>query len=198
MTDPTPQSFLIADLSGYSALTEREGDVVAAEVAIQFAAEASRLAQERGIEFVKRIGDGVILRGEDAGAVVQLGLSLQSEIAGKAGMPDVHAGVHTGCAVERGGEWWGATVNIAARVATAAEAGQLLITDATRRAACDLGEVRLRGLGPQIFKNISSPILVYAAGEPGSDSPAGTRDTTSRLRRRLGRLRLRRALPATG
>jgi adenylate cyclase len=198
MTDATPQSFLFADLSGYSSLTEREGDVVAAEVAIRFAAEASRLAQERGIELVKRVGDGVILRGEDAGAVVRLGLSLQSEVAGEAGMPEVHAGVHTGFAVERGGEWWGATVNIASRVATAAEAGQLLITEATKRAAGDLGETRLRGIGPQTFRNISRPISVYAASEPGSDPPADAFAAGSRWRRRLGQFRLRRAVPAAG
>jgi adenylate cyclase len=194
MAEQTCQSFLFADLSGYSSLTEREGDAVAAEVAIRFAAEASRLAEERGIELVKRVGDAVMMRGPDAAAVVRLGLSLQSEIAGKAGIPDVHAGVHTGCAIKRGGDWWGATVNIASRVATAAEAGQLLITEATKTAAGDLGEIRLRGLGSQAFKNISSPVTVYSASEPDavlvSHTPART------ARRRWGRRLLGLPLPA--
>ena len=157
------QSFLFADLSGYSSLTEREGDDVAADVAIRFAYEVARLAAERGIELVKRVGDAVMLRGEDAREVVGLGLALHSEVAGQSDLPEIHAGVHTGFAVERGGDWWGATVNIASRVANTAEAGQLLITEATKAAAGDLAETRLRGLGPKSFKNISKPIPVYDA-----------------------------------
>jgi adenylate cyclase len=198
MAEQTLQSFLFADLSGYSSLTEREGDDVAADVAIRFAARVSRLAGGQDIELVKRVGDAVMLRGEDAGAVVRLGLSLQSEIAGKSDLPEIHAGVHTGVAVERGGDWWGATVNIASRVASAAEAGQLLITEATKAAAGDLGETRLRGLGPKRFRNISSPIPVYDASSASVDPADDALDSSSSSKRRQhpGSLQLRLALPA--
>jgi class 3 adenylate cyclase len=53
-------------------------------------------------------------------------------------------------------------VNIASRVADAAEAGQLLITEATRHAAAEC-PAQLRGLGSVQFRNISSPVSVYAA-----------------------------------
>jgi adenylate cyclase len=197
MAEQRLQSFLFADLSGYSSLTEREGDDVAADVAIRFAAEVSRLAAERGIELVKRVGDAVMLRGEDARAVVRLGLSLQSEVAGKSDLPEIHAGVHTGCAVARGGDWWGATVNIASRVATAAEAGQLLITEATKEAAGDLGETRLRALGTRSFRNISSPIHVYDAASRSAGPPDDTIPSSfpSKGRLRPGHLQLRLALP---
>jgi adenylate cyclase len=181
------QSFLFADLSGYSSFTEREGDDAAADVAIRFAAEVARLAAERGIELVKCVGDAVMVRGEDAAAVVGLGLSLQRGLGGKRPFPEIHAGVHTGFAVERGGDWWGATVNIASRVATAAEAGQLLITEATKTAAApDLSDARLRGLGPRSFRNISSPVAVYdvtgtSAGP--DDAVEGTSTQPQRPRR---------------
>jgi class 3 adenylate cyclase len=198
MAEQRLQSFLFADLSGYSSLTEREGDDVAADVAIRFAAEVSRLAAERGIELVKRVGDAVMLRGEDAGAVVRLGLALQSEVADRANLPQIHAGVHTGFAVERGGDWWGATVNIASRVATAAEAGQLLVTEATKEAAGDLAKTRLRGLGPQSFRNISSPIPVYDATSRSADPIGETVESSAPLKRRQrqGHLQLSLALPA--
>jgi adenylate cyclase len=182
------QSFLFADLSGYSSLTEREGDAAAADVAIRFAAEVARLAAERGIDLVKCVGDEVMVRGEDAAAVVRLGLSLQAELGGRQSFPEIHAGVHTGVAVERGGDWWGATVNIASRVATAAEAGQLLITEATRTAAAaDLSEARLRGLGPTSFRNISSPVSVYEVTSTSAgadhDGLEGTSTSSRRPRR---------------
>jgi adenylate cyclase len=181
------QSFLFADLSGYSSFTEREGDDAAADVAIRFAAEVARLAGERGIELVKCVGDAVMVRGEDAAAVVRLGLSLQRELGGKRRFPEIHAGVHTGFAVERGGDWWGATVNIASRVATAAEAGQLLITEATKAAAGDLGETRLRGLGPRSFRNISRPVAVYDAASRSAASDDGTVEVRSPSNRRPSR-----------
>ncbi len=72
-------------------------------------------------------------------------------------------GVHTGPALKRAGDWWGGTVNLAARVAGTAEADQLLVTEATKVAAGDMASARLRGLGPRHFKNIPLPIQVYAA-----------------------------------
>lgn len=44
-------------------------------------------------------------------------------------------GIDTGSAAERDGDWFGATVNLAARVTGAAGDGEVLITEATRRGA---------------------------------------------------------------
>ena len=156
-------TFLFADISGYSRLTEISGDEAAAELAIRFAAEAERIAREHGADVVKRVGDAVMLRCDCAAELINLGLRLHDELGGLA---PIHVGIHTGYAVARSGDWWGATVNVASRVAAAAEAGQLLITEATRSAAGELGRTRLRGLGMLRFKNITSPVRVYSVS-PG-------------------------------
>jgi adenylate cyclase len=159
----TLHSFLFADICGYSSLTERDGDEAAAELAIRFASTVSAIAADHGAELVKRVGDAVMVRGWDAAETVQLGLRLHAELSQDPDFPAIHAGVHTGPAVPRSGDWWGATVNVAARVAAAAEAGELLITEATKRAAGELAGTQLRGLGPRRFKNISEPVRIYAA-----------------------------------
>ena len=41
-------------------------------------------------------------------------------------------GVHSGTAVQRDGDWYGATVNVAARLADAAAAGEILMSLTTR------------------------------------------------------------------
>jgi class 3 adenylate cyclase len=171
MADETLHSFLFADICGYSSLTERDGDEAAAELAIEFASRVASMAADHGAELVKRVGDAVMVRGEDAAETVRLGLRLQAELSADPSFPCIHAGVHTGPAVPRGGDWWGATVNVAARVASAAEAGELLITEATRSAASELHGTQLRGLGPRRFKNISEPIRVYAASPLRSLDP---------------------------
>jgi adenylate cyclase len=57
-------------------------------------------------------------------------------------LPQIRAGLDTGPAVERGGDWFGSTVNTAARLAAAASPGELLMTERTREAGA--GPVALR------------------------------------------------------
>jgi adenylate cyclase len=155
-------TFLFADISGYSQLTEQNGDEAAAEVAIRFAQEMAEMAAAHGAELVKCVGDGVMVHSRCAAAAIDLALDVQRRLAASPVLPPVHVGIHTGPAVERAGDWWGATVNVASRVADAAEAGQLLITEATRVAA-GRSPAQLRGLGSRRFRNISSPVSLYTA-----------------------------------
>lgn len=156
-------SFLFADLAGYSMLTELEGDEAAADLAIGFAAAVGRMASEHDAELVRHIGDAVLVHGADAAETVELGLRLNEELGAGPLFPLLHAGIHTGPAVKRAGEWWGATVNVAARVGAAAEAGELLLSEATVMAADRSGFSGLKSLGPRRFKNISEPVWVYSA-----------------------------------
>lgn len=172
-------TFLFADICGYSLLTEREGDEAAAAIAIQFLAEASDLARLHGADLVKGLGDAVMVHSEDAAASIRLGLDLVAEFDADPSLPDIHAGLNTGPAVERGGDWWGTTVNIAARVAATAGAGELLLTEATRLSLDEVGAAQLLGLGPRTFKNIQAPIEVYAA------TPAPARSSEGDQRRRF-------------
>jgi adenylate cyclase len=156
-------TFLFADLVGFTAYTETFGDDAAADVAIRFTEASAQLARDHGACLVKCLGDGVMLRGGDAGRTVELGLRMQSELAGVDGLPPIHAGAHTGCAVERGGDWYGSAVNLAARVADSARGGELLLTEATVAAAGQLEGVELEGLGPQLFRNVSQATAIYSA-----------------------------------
>jgi adenylate cyclase len=165
-------TFMFADISGYSLLTELEGDEVAAELAISFVGTASTLATTHSAEVVKCLGDGVMVHACDAAEMVRLGLDLLATWIEDRRLPPVHIGLHTGPAIPRAHDWWGATVNIAARVGAAAGPGQLLVTDATRAAAGELQGTELRALGDLRAKNIASPISVYSASRIGAPVPA--------------------------
>lgn len=156
-------TFLFADLAGFTALTEDRGDDAAADLAMGFCHAASTLAAEHGAEIVKRLGDAVMVRGDDAEQTVALGLRLSHELPDAAGLPPVHAGVHTGLAARRGGDWFGAAVNLAARVAGSARGGELLVTEAAVTAAGGLPRLALESLGPQLFKNVARATPVYSA-----------------------------------
>ena len=158
-------TFVFADLVGFTALTEEHGDEAAADVALGFARAVDALAAEYGAEVVKLIGDCVMLRTDHAGDAIRLGMRLVRELPRRHGLPPVRAGAHTGPAVARGTDWFGATVNLAARVTGAARGGELLVTEATAGAAAGEPDLRLVDLGPQSFHNVAGPISVMAAGQ---------------------------------
>ena len=81
--------------------------------------------------------------------------------------------MHSGPAVPRAGDWFGATVNLAARVAAAASGSEVLLTEATRQAAGPLAGVELHERGRGLFKNVAEPVDLYAATRVGTESATG-------------------------
>ena len=80
-----------------------------------------------------------MLRCEDPRLAIRLGLRIVDDLEELPGFPPVRVGMHTGPAVARGGDWYGTTVNVAARLCAAAGGGQVLVSEAhaaRRPAAC--------------------------------------------------------------
>lgn len=162
MDTATDHSFLFADLVGYTAFTERVGDDAAADVAVAFQAEAARVVADHGCEVVKRLGDAVMIRGESAAQVVMLALTLRRDLSCQDWCPALRMGVHSGPAVRRGDDWYGATVNVAARVADAAGPGELLLSLTTRERIGRSG-VAIAARGARSLKNVAAPLSIFAA-----------------------------------
>jgi class 3 adenylate cyclase len=156
-------TFLFADLVGFTAYTERVGDEAAADVAVAFQTAAAHLAADFGCELVKSLGDAIMVRGDDASAVVALALRIARELGEEGWCPELRMGVHSGTAVRRGGDWYGSTVNLAARLADAACAGEVLISLTTRDLIDVRSTLRIADRGARSFKNVAAPVGVFAA-----------------------------------
>jgi adenylate cyclase len=167
------QTFVFADLSGFTALTEAHGDEQAADLVGGFCGAVRQLLADHQAQEVKTIGDAVMLRSADAAAAIRLGLCIVHDVGAQHGFPLVRVGMHTGPAVEREGDWFGATVNLAARVSAAAAGGEALLTAATRDASGQLEGMELRERGRWTFRNVNEPVPVYAAVRQGARSSAG-------------------------
>ena len=148
-----------ADLAGFTALTEAHGDVIAADIAERFVAVAESV-MDTGDRLVKAIGDAVLLTSVDAAAGIGLVLRLFDACEADVRFPDLRAGLHYGPVVERAGDIFGATVNIAARIAARAAGGQILLTRPVADTAAAHG-LPVRGLGPITLHNITTPVEVY-------------------------------------
>lgn len=160
----TEQTFLFADLVGFTSLTERCGDELAADLAIEFGMDAAALAAEFGCSLVKTLGDAVMIHGTDPSHVVALGRRLAE--GGRRGRWVMHVriGIHTGEAVRRGTDWYGATVNIASRLSDAADVDEVLISEATRARIAESRQAsHLAERGSRPLKNVANPMTVYAA-----------------------------------
>jgi adenylate cyclase len=162
-------AFLFADLSGYTALTEVHGDEEAADLVLAFADEVRTMLPDYGAEQVKTIGDALMIRADDPERAVRLGIAIVYDVGRRHGFPSVRVGVHAGAAVERDGDWFGAAVNLAARVSGEAAGGEVLLTATTaERITGDRGSPRLflRSRGRRELRNVSGPVeLVEASCE---------------------------------
>lgn len=159
-------------MAGFTALTEAMGDAEALEIAEGFFAAARELLAEYEANEVKTIGDCLMLELADAADAVRLGVVLATEIGVRHGFPTVRVGMHTGPALRRDDDWFGATVNLAARVSGAAAGGQVLLTSATRDAAGPVERVAIGEHGRQELHNVAEPVLLFHAVPVGADLDA--------------------------
>ena len=166
-------SAAFADVAGYTALTEVHGDDLAADLVGTFDDRVGELLPAYGGERVKVIGDALMLRVADPSAAVGLALAIVHDVMRDHGCPAVRAGMHCGPAVERSGDWFGTTVNVAARVASLAVGGEVLVTAAVREAAGDLDGVTFVEHGRPVLRNLREPLLLFAAVRQGTDEETG-------------------------
>ena len=156
-------TFLFADIVGFTAFTERVGDDAAADVAVAFKSAAAHAADGLGCEVVKDLGDAVMIHGRDAARVLMLALRLARELADEGWCPPLRMGVHSGVAVQRDLDWYGTTVNVAARLAESAGAGEILMSVETRDRLESRTGLTIAERGSRSFKNVAAPLSVFAA-----------------------------------
>ncbi|HEX2416337.1 MAG TPA: adenylate/guanylate cyclase domain-containing protein [Thermoleophilaceae bacterium] len=155
-------TFVFADIAGFTALTEAHGDEQAATLVADFC-EAVRGQLPPGADHVKTIGDALMLRVPDPGEAILLALELTHGLMRGHGAPAVRVGLHHGPAIERDGDYFGATVNLAARVSGLASGGEVLVTGRTAALAPDLEGVFYEPRGRQTLRNVREPVEVFAA-----------------------------------
>lgn len=174
-------TILFADLEGFTAFTEAHGDQDAADCAERFyeLAGAGLVGDAR---IVKTIGDAVMIVASLPTAAASTALNLASIVNAEPQFPTIRAGLHTGLAVERGGDYFGAAVNLAARVTTYARSGQILCTEAVADAIHDMPDIELHAEGLAHLKNIAQPVALFALERTEGLTSARQMDPVCRMR----------------
>jgi adenylate cyclase len=149
------------DLTGYTRLTEERGDQAAAELVSELAVLVNRGTREYGGTPVKWLGDGVMVAFHDPGGAVRSALNVVRSVP-EAGLPPAHVGLAAGRVVAYGGDYFGRTVNMAARLSAHAGAGQVLVNEAVVEAA-GTDDVQFTELAKMGLKGFPEPVRVFEA-----------------------------------
>jgi adenylate cyclase len=151
------------DITGFTRFTEEEGDLEALDLVERFVETVeSTLPPEATI--VKTIGDEVMVVSPDAASLTEWAAGFLGRFPER---PQPRVGIHCGEAVYRDGDYFGGQVNLAHRVVSSAQAGELLVTDRVVEAIEDrdglafdpIGEVSLKGFP------VPTPLFVVRAAE---------------------------------
>jgi adenylate cyclase len=157
-----PPAIVFLDISGYTRLTEELGDEASAAMPMRLATLVEDAASRYSGRTVKWIGDGVELYFRRPVDAVRCSLELRDRIP-EADLPGTHVGINAGRVVYENGDFYGRTVNIAARIAAHAQQGQVLVSeDVVSHGSSD--DIRFRRVGPVSFKGVSRDVVIYEAG----------------------------------
>jgi class 3 adenylate cyclase len=153
---------LFTDIADSTALTERMGDGRFRDASRTLDAGLRAAIRDAGGAAIdgKLLGDGVLATFGSAAQAIDgarrcLALSAASELG-------LHIGLHAGDVIREGDNVFGGAVNIAARICSLSEAGEILVSDVVRGMARSSAGVVFEDRGEQEMKGVGEPVRVYA------------------------------------
>lgn len=157
-----------SDLVSFTQLGERMGPEEVGAIAARLGELASDCARPP-VRLVKTIGDAAMLASPDADALLAATLRLVAGAESADDFPRLRAGAAYGPALNRSGDWYGRTVNLASRITDKAEPGTVVGTRELCEAAgeqCSWSEI-----GSFELKGIEAPVQLFRAEPDGRDIP---------------------------
>jgi adenylate cyclase len=161
-----------ADIVGWTELSEEAEDRIGS-VADRLGSMATDQLRQP-VRIVKMIGDAVMFVSPAEGPVLDLALDLVEAAESDPDFPQLRAGLASGEAVGRWGDWYGRPVNLASRVCTRARPGSVLVTK-TVADACAGDGYRFSNAGEKRLKGIGTVPLWRARRDPPEGPPPRTR-----------------------
>jgi adenylate cyclase len=159
-----PPAVCFLDITGYTRLTEEQGDEAAADLATRLSTMVRRSSREHGGRPVKWLGDGVMFYFQEPGEGVVAALEMVDGVRSNA-LPPAHVGIHAGPVVFQQGDYFGRTVNVAARIADYARPGEVLVSqEVVDASVTDAASLTFTQIGPVELKGVSGALRLHRAG----------------------------------
>ncbi len=149
-----------ADLTGYTRMTEEEGELSAVDAVERFV-EAVEVTLPDEARIIKTIGDEAMIIGSDAAALTDWAVGFQ---AMQTERPLPRIAVHCGVALFRDGDYYGRDINIASRVSARSAGGEVLVTrPVVEVARVGGGHLEFERIGEVTLKGFSESTEVFVA-----------------------------------
>jgi class 3 adenylate cyclase len=160
-------TILFTDIEGSAGVFDRLGDDAARLLFREFDVVVRAVVETHGGVEVKHQGDGLMLAFSSARRAVLCAVDIQASTvernASRADNPlNVRIGLNTGDVISEDDDYFGSSVIVAARIASAAKAGEILLSEATKAVA---GRIRVPLLdrGPHELRGLSETTRLYEA-----------------------------------
>ena len=153
-------AILMADLSGYTALTETHGSVAAADLIDKYIGIVENcLVGDSKLH--ERTGDEIMIVSASPDFLLATALMIGKNTSNEENFLQVHGGLHYGKVLKRGNSYFGSAINLTSRIAAKANAGTYWCSEDYANALSDKSMFTLTSKGNHLFKNISKEKKVF-------------------------------------
>jgi class 3 adenylate cyclase len=155
-----------ADLVGFTALSQALPPRELARAISEFESHASEMITEGNGRVIKLIGDEVMFVADDPTTGCEIALRLVEEFGDHAVLPPVRSGLAYGDTISQEGDYFGQSVNLAARATRIAKPQTVLVPESLAEEVDD-SEFRFEPVGAQSLKGFPEPVMLYLLARAG-------------------------------
>jgi len=153
-------AILMADLTGYTALTDVHGGESAARIVRKYMELVDRALCGRA-RIIQRVGDQVVIVSDNAEDVAATAIELNELASKEERFLSIHAGIHYGSIFEENDSLFGSTINVASRIMNLADHGQILCSSALVSEINNDARFTFQNFGTHRLKNVMQEIEVF-------------------------------------
>jgi adenylate cyclase len=153
-------AILIADLSGYTALTETHGAVTAADLVDKYL-EIVHESLVGDSKLHQRVGDEVMIVSTSPDHLISTAIMLIQNCSKEHLFLQVHGGLHYGRILKRNDHYFGSPLNLTSRIAAKANNGTFWCSTEFVNALSDRSSFKFCSKGKHSFKNVSEENEVF-------------------------------------
>jgi adenylate cyclase len=153
-------AMLMADLSGYTALTETHGANSAADLVDKYITIVQKcLVGDSRLH--ERTGDELMIVSQSADNLLATAIMICNSTSKEEHFLQVHGGMHYGPVLQRDNHFFGSTINLTSRIASKAGAGKFWCSSAFVNMLSAASTYNLISQGNHSFKNIAGQTEIF-------------------------------------
>jgi adenylate cyclase len=144
---------MMADLSGYTAMTEIHGDNAAMKLVEKYLLIGKKSLIGKSVIY-EMTGDQLLMISDNADDLGMTAIALKRNAEKKSHFLEIHFGLHYGAVIEKKGHLFGAVVNFTSRILTCAGVSKILCSKEFIKALSHPEQFQFIPQGENSFKNI--------------------------------------------